>query len=64
MVLAKHLIPFSTIHSISISVKRSHFTLFFFKTACYANSEAERNFEGSQSVYFKKHIFKVLKYIR
>ena len=30
-----------------ILVKRSNFTLFFFKAACYDNPGAERNFAGS-----------------
>ena len=50
------LIPFSTINSISISVKRSNFTSVFFIAACYANSIAERNFAGSGS-YILRHIF-------
>ena len=32
---------FSTINNISISVKRSDFTLAFFKAACHANPRAE-----------------------
>ena len=38
------LIPFSTINNISISVKRSNFTLVFFKADCHANPGAKRNF--------------------
>ena len=41
------LIPFSTINNISISVKRSNFTLVFFKAACHADPGTERNFAGS-----------------
>ena len=43
------LIPFSTINNISISVKRSNFTLVFFKAACHANPGAERKFAGPSS---------------
>ena len=50
------LIPFSTINNISMSVKRSRFTLVFFKVACHANPGAERNFAGS-SLYILIHIF-------
>ena len=39
-----HLIPFSTIHNISISVKRSNFTLVFFNAFCHANLGSEFNF--------------------
>ena len=49
-------IPYSTISNISISVKRSNFTLVFFKAACRANPGAERNFAGSSS-YILRHIF-------
>ena len=42
-----------------ISVKRSNFTFAFFKTACYANSVAERNFAASSS-YILRHIFRNL----
>ena len=48
--------PFSTINNISISVKKSNFTLVFFKSACHANIGAERNFKGSSS-YILIHIF-------
>ena len=41
--------PFSTINNISISVKRSNFTLVFFKAACHRNPGAERNFAVSSS---------------
>ena len=40
-------IPFSTIDNIFISLKRSNFTLVFFKAACHANPRAERNFAES-----------------
>ena len=43
------LTPFSTINNISISVKRSNFTLVFLKAAYHANSGAEENFAGSSS---------------
>ena len=49
------LIPFSAINNISLSVKRSNFTLVVFKAACHANSGAERNFAGSSS-YILRHI--------
>ena len=39
-----------------IPVKRSNFTLVFFKAAFHANPGAERNFAGSIS-YFLRHIF-------
>ena len=48
-------IPFSTINNISISVKRSNFTLDFFKAACHAKPGAERNFAGLSS-YILIHI--------
>ena len=51
------LIPFPTINNISVSVKRSTFTLVFFKAACHANPEAERNFAGS-SFYTLMYIFR------
>ena len=41
------LIPFSTNNIISLSLKRSNFTLVFLKAACHANPGAERNFAGS-----------------
>ena len=41
------LIPFSTINSISTSFNNSNFTSVFYKAACQANPEAERNFAGS-----------------
>ena len=41
----------------SISVKRSNFTLAFFKGACHANPGAKRNFAGSSS-YISRHIFR------
>ena len=47
---------FSTIDNISISVKRSNFTLVFFKAAYHANPGAEKNFAGSSS-YIPIHIF-------
>ena len=50
------LLPFCTITNISISTKRSNFTLVFFEAACHANPEAERNFAGSSSYIFV-HIF-------
>ena len=56
MALAKHLIPFSTIENILILVKRSHFTLVFFKAAFHANPEAERHFAGS-SAYILRYLF-------
>ena len=48
-------IPFSTINNISISVKRSNFTLVFFKAACHAKPGAEKNFAGLSS-YILIHI--------
>ena len=39
-----------------MSVKRSNFTLVFFKAACHANPGAERNFAGSSS-YISTQIF-------
>ena len=48
---------FSTIKNISISVKRSNFTLIFFKAAFHTNHGAERNFAGSSS-YISRHIFR------
>ena len=44
-----------TINNILISVKRSNFTLVFFKAACYANAGAEKNRAGSSS-YIIRHI--------
>ena len=38
------LITFSTINNISISVKRSNFTLVFSKAACRGNPGGEKNF--------------------
>ena len=49
------LIPFPTINNISISVKRSTFTLVFFKAAFHGNLGAEKNFAGSNS-YILIHI--------
>ena len=56
---------FYTINNKSISVKRSNFTLAFFKAACHANSGPERNFEGSIYLFiysfsylFRKHKYK------
>ena len=40
---------FCTINNISISIKRSSFTLVFLKAASHANPGAERNFAGSNS---------------
>ena len=40
----------------SISVKRSNFTLVFFKAACNANAGVERNFAVSSS-YILRQIF-------
>ena len=40
---------FSIINIMSISVKRSNFTLVFFKATCHANSGEERNFSGLSS---------------
>ena len=40
---------FITINNISISVKRSNFTLVIFKAACHANLGAEKNVAGSSS---------------
>ena len=57
------LIFFSTINNISVSVKRSNFTLVFFKAACHANPRAQTFFCRNQLIYFKTHIFQVLKYI-
>ena len=42
------LMSFSTIDSISILTNTSNFTSVFFKTACFANPGAERNFTGSK----------------
>ena len=42
------LTPFLNINKISISDKRSHFTLVFLKATCHANPGAERNFPGSR----------------
>ena len=39
-----------------ISVKKSKFTLVFYKTACHANPGAEKIFEGSSS-YIPRHVF-------
>ena len=43
------LMAFSTINNISLSAKRSNFTLVFFKVACHAYSGGGRNFAGSNS---------------
>ena len=51
-----YLLPFSTINNVSISVKRSNFTLVFFKAAFHVNPGAERNFAGS-SLYTLRQIF-------
>ena len=40
----------------SISVKRSNFTLVYFKAACHANYGAEINFAGSD-FYISRQIF-------
>ena len=40
--------PFSTINSISISVKNSNFPSVFFKAACHANTGAEKRFAESK----------------
>ena len=40
----------------SISIKRSHFTLVFFRAACHANPVTERNYAGLSS-YISEHIF-------
>ena len=45
--------PFYTINEISISAKRSTFTLVFFKAALHANPGAERHFAG----YIPKQYF-------
>ena len=45
------LIPFSTINNISISIKRSNFTLVIFKAACHADLGAER--KCIEDTYFK-----------
>ena len=50
-------IPYSTISNISISVKRSNFTLVFSKAVSHAKLGAERNFAGSSSYIFR-HIFR------
>ena len=47
---------FSTINNTSISVKRSNFTLVFFKATCHANPGTERKFAGSSS-YISRHTF-------
>ena len=57
MVYSSSYIPFSTINTISISAKRSNFTLVFFKASCYANPGAEENFTGS-CLYILIHIFR------
>ena len=41
--------PFFTINNISISVKRSNFTLVFFKAACHPNSGAVKK-QGESKV--------------
>ena len=46
----------NAINNISISVKRSNFTLVFFKAACHAYPGAERNLSGSSS-YISIHTF-------
>ena len=48
--------PFSTINKISISVKRSNFTLIFLEAACHANPGAKKNLAGSSS-YISRCIF-------
>ena len=45
------LTPFSTINNILMSVKRSIFTLVFFKAACHANPGAERNFADQVHIF-------------
>ena len=45
------------INNILISVKRSNFTLVFFKTASHGHQGAERNFAES-SLYILRHIFR------
>ena len=50
------LITFSTINNISISVKRSNFTLVFSKAACHGNPGGEKNFAWS-SFYILGHVF-------
>ena len=51
------LMPFSTINNASISVKRSNFTLVFFKVGCYANRGAVEKPAGLSS-YISRHIFR------
>ena len=50
------LIPFSTINYMWILVKRSNFTLVFFKVACHASPGAKINLAESSS-YISRHIF-------
>ena len=45
-------IPVYTINNISALIKRSNFTLVFFKTACCANPGAVRNRAAFQDTYF------------
>ena len=42
--------------NIWVSVKRSNYTLVFFKVACHTNREAESNFAGS-ALYVLRQIF-------
>ena len=50
------LIPFPSINKTLISVKRSNFTLVFFKAACHANPGAVRKQTGSGS-HISRQIF-------
>ena len=54
------LIPFSTINNISMSVKKSNFTLAFFIVACHSDPGAGRNFAGSSSYILIKIFLKFL----
>ena len=44
-------IPFSTINNISISVKRSDFTLLLFKAACHGNPGAEKKLQDQNFIF-------------
>ena len=50
------LIPFYTINNVSISAKRSNFTLSYLEAAFHANPGAKRKREGSSS-YISRRIF-------
>ena len=50
--IESHILPliiFSTINNISISVKRSNFTIVYLKAVCHANIGPESLFAGSNS---------------